>query len=181
MYIPDNNERLPLCRNWGKAWASDHPLRSDKVCMPKLLEPYIGKNPGTTDFENRTKARSLHSVFACPTGVKVKDSDVGWTDGADRAWGYGYRELVARNDYVTYVWNHIYLNVARNSYEIKRPVSGRQASDVVKPQHRCVDLGDAILGLELHVTQARHCAYLPRWSLGSHAGQSEGARLVGLP
>ena len=43
MYIPDNNERLPLCRNWGKAWASDHPLRSDKVCMPKLLEPYIGK------------------------------------------------------------------------------------------------------------------------------------------
>jgi len=133
MYIPDNEERLPLCRNWGKAWASDHPLRSDPVWMPQLLEPYIGKNPGAADPENRGKLRIPHSVFACPVGVKIKDPEVGWTRGADRAWGYGYKELIVRNDYVTYVWNHIYLNVGRNTYEINRPVSGRQASDVVNP------------------------------------------------
>jgi len=132
MYVPDNNERLPLCRNWGKAWASDHPLRKDNVWMPKLLKPYIGKNQGALDSK-KIKSRPTDSVFACPTGIKVKDSDVGWTEGANNAWGYGYKELVARNDYVTYVWNHIYLNVARNSYEINRPVSGRQAGDVVNP------------------------------------------------
>ena len=27
------------------------------------------------------------------------------------------------NDNVTYVWNHIYLNKSRNSYEVRRPVA----------------------------------------------------------
>jgi len=122
MYIPDNDERIPLCRNWGQAWGGDHALRNDQVWMPQLLKPYIGKNTGAADPKNRGKPRMPHSVFACPVGVKTQDPRVGWT-----------QDFMVRNDHVTYVWNHIYLNVARNAYEVKRPVSGRQASDVVNP------------------------------------------------
>ena len=46
MYIPEHDDRIPLSRNWGKAWGGDHALRSDQVWMPQLLEPYIGKTPG---------------------------------------------------------------------------------------------------------------------------------------
>ncbi|MED6326683.1 MAG: prepilin-type N-terminal cleavage/methylation domain-containing protein, partial [Verrucomicrobiota bacterium] len=53
MYIPDYDDRIPLCRNWGKAWGGDHALRSDQVWMPQLLEPYIGKNTGAPDPKNR--------------------------------------------------------------------------------------------------------------------------------
>ena len=37
------------------------------------------------------------------------------------------------NDNVTYVWNHIYLNKSRNSYEVRRPVSGRKSGECVNP------------------------------------------------
>ena len=31
MYSPDHGDRIPLCRNWGKAWGADHALRNDPV------------------------------------------------------------------------------------------------------------------------------------------------------
>ena len=73
MYIPDYDDRIPLCRNWGKAWGGDHALRSDQVWMPQLLEPYIGKNTGAPDPKNRNKSKTPHSVFACPVAMKTRD------------------------------------------------------------------------------------------------------------
>jgi len=35
------------------------------------------------------------------------------------------------NDYVTYLWNHIYLKKDNVTYETSRPVSGRKTSEVV--------------------------------------------------
>ena len=57
MYISEYDDRIPLCRNWGKAWGGDHALRSDPVWMPQLLEPYIGKNTGAPDSKTATKPR----------------------------------------------------------------------------------------------------------------------------
>ncbi len=119
MYIAEYDNRIPLCRNWGRAWGGDHALRGDPVWMPQLLEPYIGKNTGAPDPKQRSKSKQPHSVFACP--VAMKTSDV------------GMRSRFQNNNNVTYVWNHIYLTKSRNSYEVSRPVSGRRAGDCVNP------------------------------------------------
>ena len=76
MYIPDYDDRIPLCRNWGKAWGGDHALRSDQVWMPQLLEPYIGKNTGAPDPKNRNKSKTPQSVFACPVAMKTRDKNM---------------------------------------------------------------------------------------------------------
>ena len=118
MYIPDYDDRIPLCRNWGKAWGGDHALRSDQVWMPQLLEPYIGKNSGAPDPENHNKSKTPQSVFACPVAMKTSTN-----------MSIRFRN----NDNVTYVWNHIYLNKSRSSYEVRRPVSGRKSGECVNP------------------------------------------------
>ena len=104
MYIPDNDERIPLSRNWGKAWGGDHALRNDLVWMPQLLEKYIGKNTGAPDIKNRNEIKTPHSVFACPVAIKTNDKNMS--------------SRFRSNDYVTYVWNHIFFNKNRCSYEI---------------------------------------------------------------
>ena len=119
MYIPDYDDRIPLCRNWGKAWGGDHALRSDQVWRPQLLEPYIGKNTGAPDPKNRNKSKTPHSVFACPVAMKTRDKNMS--------------NRFRNNDNVTYVWNHIYLNKSRSSYEVRRPVSGRKSGECVNP------------------------------------------------
>ena len=77
MYISEYDNRIPLCRNWGRAWGGDHALRNDLVWMPQLLEPYIGKNTGAPDPKQRHKSRTPHSVFACPIAMKdaMKEKD----------------------------------------------------------------------------------------------------------
>jgi len=122
LYVYDADGRLPLCRNWGRAWGRDHALRRDPVWMPELLEPFIGKNTGAPKQGQRREPRLPRSVFACPVGVRTDDSRVAWMG-----------KLFVRNDHVTYVWNHIYLKKVRNMYEVQRPVSGRRASDCVSP------------------------------------------------
>ena len=119
MYIPDYDDRIPLSRNWGKAWGGDHALRGDLVWMPQLLEPYIGKNTGAPDPKSRNETKTPHSVFACPISIKTSDKNMS--------------NRFRSNDYVTYVWNHIYLNKNRSSYEVRRPVSGRKAGDCTNP------------------------------------------------
>ena len=63
MYIPDNDERIPLSRNWGKAWGGDHALRNDLVWMPELLEKYIGKHAGATNIKNRNAINNTSCIF----------------------------------------------------------------------------------------------------------------------
>ena len=123
MYISEYDNRIPLCRNWGRAWGGDHALRNDPVWMPQLLEPYIGKNTGAPDPKQRGKSGLPHSVFACPIAMKdaMREKD---------------KQMLSRfrsNNNVTYVWNHIYLTKSRNSYEVSRPVSGRMAGNCVNP------------------------------------------------
>ena len=87
--------------------------------MPQLLEPYIGKNTGAPDPENRNKSKTPHSVFACPMAMKTSDKNT--------------CNRFRNNDNVTYVWNHIYLNKSRSSYEVRRPVSSRKSGECVNP------------------------------------------------
>ena len=119
LYVLDNDGRLPLCQNWGRAWGRDHALRRDSVWMPQLLEPFIGKNTGAPDPKQPGKSRTPHSVFACPVAMKTQDS--------------GMLSRFRSNNNVTYVWNHIYLTKSRSSYEVSRPVSGRMAGNCVNP------------------------------------------------
>ena len=125
MYGSDYNERFPWCRSWGKAWGDDHKLGNEY--LPKLLEPFIGKNTGT----NRTTTTTTPSTklappssgtYVCPSGIRGKDPAVP-----------GFANMVRDNDYITYVWNHIYLKKDNATYEEKRPVSGRSTTDVVSP------------------------------------------------
>tara|TARA_B100000809_G_scaffold158249_1_gene155547 strand:- start:99 stop:848 length:750 start_codon:yes stop_codon:yes gene_type:complete len=129
MYISEYDNRIPLCRNWGRAWGAIHALRNDNVWMPQLLEPYIGKNTGESDPKHRGKPRMPHSVFACPVAMKIA---IKAKDGKTPL-GTWLPQLVHSNNNVTYVWNHIYLTKNRGSHEVRRPVSGREASDCVNP------------------------------------------------
>ena len=123
LYTSDFDERFPLCRNWGKAWGSDHKLREDNVWMPELLYPYLGTNQNKpTNYSQQIKTPPPRSMFTCPTGIKTKDPAVTLLSN-----------LLRDNDHVTYVWNHIYLKKDNSTYEDKRPVSGRKTADVGSP------------------------------------------------
>jgi prepilin-type N-terminal cleavage/methylation domain-containing protein len=127
MYGTDFNERFPWCRNWGRAWGDTYKV-GDQY-LPALLEPFIGKNAGTNQLAtNRAKATPPRSgTYVCPTGMRAKDRAVP-----------GFKDMLRDNDFVTYVWNHIYLKKRTSdsdpsTYEVTRPVSGRKTSDVVNP------------------------------------------------
>jgi prepilin-type N-terminal cleavage/methylation domain-containing protein/prepilin-type processing-associated H-X9-DG protein len=125
MYGGDYEERYPRSRSWGKAWGDDHKL-GDKY-LYELLEPFIGKNNATNLPAGVTIPRSRRippsaGMYICPIGIK----------GSDPA-ATGFKTLVQDNDYITYVWNHIYLKKDNATYETERPVSGRKTSDVGSP------------------------------------------------
>jgi prepilin-type N-terminal cleavage/methylation domain-containing protein len=114
LYSADYGDRYPLCVNWGKAWGNDHALRSDSKWMPELLEPYIGKLAKPTNTTPAKVQLPTRGVFTCPSGVRFKD----------------LRDRYVANDFVTYVWNHIYLD-KNGSYAVDKPVSGRKTENVV--------------------------------------------------
>jgi prepilin-type N-terminal cleavage/methylation domain-containing protein len=121
MYGSDYNERFPYCRSWGKAWGDDHRLGTEY--LPQLLEPLIGKNSGTNRLAGSTTVTPpTRGTYVCPAGIKAKDPQVG-----------AFQNMLRDNDYITYVWNHIYLKKDNATYEDKRPVSGRKSTDVVNP------------------------------------------------
>jgi prepilin-type N-terminal cleavage/methylation domain-containing protein/prepilin-type processing-associated H-X9-DG protein len=113
MYGSDYKERFPYCKSWGKAWGTDHALGTEY--LDTLLDPYVGKNTGT----NTPGMKPAGSLRACPAGLKANPGDA------------GYQQMIKDNDYVTYVWNHIYLTADGGSYQTARPVSGRRTHDVV--------------------------------------------------
>jgi prepilin-type N-terminal cleavage/methylation domain-containing protein len=124
MYSPDYEERFPWCLNWGRAWGNTYQV--GKEYLPALLEVYIGKNAGTNQIvTNRAKMTPpQRGTYVCPAGIRGKDRNVS-----------GFQTMLRDNDYITYVWNHIYLkkraSVSDPSvYEINKPVSGRKTSDV---------------------------------------------------
>ena len=115
MYGTDAKERFPYCKNWGKAWGEPYSLGTER--LPKLLEPYVGKNTGTNQAVGVAPTLGL---YICPSGVRGKDPVVP-----------AFPVFLKDNDYVTYVWNHIYLTADRSNYELQRPVSGRRTTSVI--------------------------------------------------
>jgi prepilin-type N-terminal cleavage/methylation domain-containing protein/prepilin-type processing-associated H-X9-DG protein len=121
VYAGDYDHKFPLCRSWGKAWGDDH--RIGEKHLPQLLEPILGKNTGT----NTPGVPPASGLFVCPAGVKAKDPAA-----------TGYQTLLKDNDFITYVWNHVYLKKRQSNseswqYETSRPVSGRKTVLVVDP------------------------------------------------
>ena len=122
MYGMENNELFPYCRSWGKAWRDDHRL-GDRY-LPELLEPLVGRNVGSNQ-PSASPSPPASSLYACPSGLVAKDPAVS-----------RYATMLQDNDYVTYVWNHIYLKKRLSDgdpwqYEVKSPVSGRKTARVV--------------------------------------------------
>ncbi len=117
MYGPDYDQRFPLCQSWGRAWGTDHALGAQY--LPQLLEPYIGKNTGT-NLTVGTKPTT--GFYVCPIGIRATDPYVP-----------GYATMLKDNDYLTYVWNHIFLTADRSGYDVQHPVSGRKMTAVVNP------------------------------------------------
>jgi prepilin-type N-terminal cleavage/methylation domain-containing protein/prepilin-type processing-associated H-X9-DG protein len=126
MYGTDAEERFPRCRNWGRAWGDGYRI-GDKW-LPELLEPYLGKNTGTnlpagvTGIPRSKRVPPNAGMYICPNGIRGSDPEVS-----------DFKTLLLDNDYITYVWNHIYLKKDNVTYEMSRPVSGRKTSDVVNP------------------------------------------------
>lgn len=124
MYGMDQGERFPRALNWGRAWGTSFPI-GDKY-LPELLEIYMGKNtatnlpPGVTNPARNPPPGS--GKYICPSGMRASDPQVP-----------GFQTMLRDNDYITYVWNHIYLKKNQGAYETARPVSGRRTSDVVNP------------------------------------------------
>jgi len=129
MYSPDYQNRIPLAKNWGKAWGDGYKLRDDNVWMPQLLYPYIGTNTSKPKTTKRSENRLGPGIFSCPSGLRVKMP-------ANENGSYFTANFFFDNDGVTYVWNHIYLKKRFKAsdpwdYETKKPVSGRNESEVV--------------------------------------------------
>jgi prepilin-type N-terminal cleavage/methylation domain-containing protein/prepilin-type processing-associated H-X9-DG protein len=122
MYGSDFGERFPWCRSWGRAWGDDHRL-GDKY-LGELLEPYMGRNQGTNSMAtNRARATPPTSgSYVCPAGIRSRDRAVP-----------GLQDMFRNNDFITYIWNHIYLKKDNATYEASRPVSGRKTGAVVNP------------------------------------------------
>src|SRR2546425_9922097 len=116
MYGADYSERFPYCRSWGKAWGDDHALGT--AYLPELLQPYMGKNNGSNQ---PITAKPTTSIYVCPSGIQGKDPYVP-----------GFATMLKDNEYLTYVWNHIFL-ATDGSYDVQRPVSGRRTTRVVNP------------------------------------------------
>ena len=155
MYGSDYSERFPYCRSWGKAWGDDHRLGTEY--LPQLLEPLIGKNAGTNRLAGSTsKARPpTYGTYICPAGIKGKDPQAA-----------GFQDLLRDNDYVTYVWNHIYLKRDNVTFEDARPVSGRRTADVASYTR-------AVLFWEMPYWQPNNSAHKDRLNLifaDGHAG-----------
>ncbi len=184
MYGTDYTERFPYCRSWGKAWGDDHRLGTDY--LPQLLEALIGKNTGTnravTNLARTTPPTT--GTYVCPSGIRGKDREVA-----------GFKNMLKDNDYITYVWNHIYLKKDNSTYEDKRPVSGRKTVDVVNPSsavllwempywtpadspHR---LGLNLVFADTHAGfEKRHPKEIDWWRYHSRRGWEDGDR-TGLP
>ncbi len=112
MYGADYDQRFPYCKSWGKAWGNDHALGTNY--LPDLIEPYIGKNIGTNLAAG---AKPTSGTYVCPAGMRASDPFVP-----------GFATMLKDNDYITYVWNHIYLTADRSAYDVQHPVSGRKTS-----------------------------------------------------
>jgi len=133
LYAQDFRNRIPLARNWGKQWGSDHALRPDNVWLPELLAPYIGTNTSKPRKEETSVRlyQSRQGIYTCPVAIRTK-----LKAGAP---GAGFTEdKFFNNDGVTYVWNHIYLTKRTKpsdavSYEVNKPVSGRSDTQVMNP------------------------------------------------
>jgi prepilin-type N-terminal cleavage/methylation domain-containing protein len=122
LYSGDFNERLPLVQNWGRAWGTDHALRTDSKWLPDVLEKYLARNSNKpSNYTAKVTSIPKPGIFTCPSGIKAKDASITTLNN-----------LLRDNDHVTYIWNHIYLTKA-GDYETKRPVSGRKDSDVASP------------------------------------------------
>ncbi len=124
LYTQDYRDRIPLCKNWGKAWGDSYALRTDEMRMPQLLQPYLRNRTNSTARAGTaapTNALGRH-IFSCPVGSKPKDPTRTFLP-----------QFYADNENVTYVWNHIYLNEARSTYEMAKPVSGRPDTQVMNP------------------------------------------------
>jgi len=119
LYAADNREVFPYCKSWGKAWGLDHALGTEY--LDTLLNLYLGKNTGTNNLTTTpgSKPTPNPNIRACPAGLQANRNDS------------TYQNLIKENDYVTYVWNHIYLRKDNATYEVNRPVSGRKTGDVV--------------------------------------------------
>jgi prepilin-type N-terminal cleavage/methylation domain-containing protein len=120
MYGTDSKELFPYCKNWGRAWGDSFVLGTQH--LPQLIESYVGKNTGTNQAAG---AKPTSGIYVCAAGLRGKDPLVP-----------GYQLWLKDNDYITYVWNHIYLKKRISdsdawNYEVTKPVSGRRTTDVV--------------------------------------------------
>jgi prepilin-type N-terminal cleavage/methylation domain-containing protein len=68
MYATDFRERFPYCKSWGSAWGNHYAL-GDKY-LPELLEPLLGKNPGSNQPLDTVPASS---IYTCPSGFGGSD------------------------------------------------------------------------------------------------------------
>jgi len=116
LYSEDYKERFPYCKSWGKAWGTDHALGTEY--LDTLLDAYVGKNTGTN---GPPRSKPVNSLRACPSALRMNPGDA------------GYQQWLVDNDYVTYIWNHIYLKTDDVTYETGHPVSGRNTGDVGNP------------------------------------------------
>jgi prepilin-type N-terminal cleavage/methylation domain-containing protein len=128
LYANDYNDRIPLCKNWGHAWANDVAFRTDNKWMPELLEPYLIRNPNKpTNYSGKNVTAPKASVFTCPTGSKVRDPSQPSFTAA----------FLLSNDHVNYAWMHVYWK-KEQTHELKKPVSGRPMANVTNPSRAVV-------------------------------------------
>jgi len=113
MYASDYRERFPYCRSFGRAWGDRQALGDEY--LPQLLKPLLGNPPGSNQASGAPPAGG---VYGCPSGLCGFDPHL------------NYDHWLRGNDYVTYVWNHMYMTADGLAREVTRPISGRRTEQV---------------------------------------------------
>jgi prepilin-type N-terminal cleavage/methylation domain-containing protein len=149
MYCLDNQERLPMITQFGKAWvvqgessliSSNPPDYPDHLrplaYLPDMLFPYLGTNKCATDTltpAQMANYRPTPGLYTCPSAITIQapTSDLSDVD-------YGDEKFYADNDGVSYVWMAIYYNININdgwegNDDFGHPVSGRKSSQIASP------------------------------------------------
>jgi len=155
-YCIDNQDRLPMITQFGKAWVvlgpegsliasnpPDYPFGLRPIAyLADLLFPYVGTNKNATDTLNTTQFanyRPLPGIFTCPSAINIQAPA---TDGSDIY--YGDDDFYAYNDGVSYVWMVVYFNRDINdgwtgNDDFGHPGSGRKSTQIASPS-TAVDL-----------------------------------------
>jgi prepilin-type N-terminal cleavage/methylation domain-containing protein len=164
LYSNDYRDKFAWMNNFGRAWGDGRSFTPNGnpalMYLPDMFRPYVGTNTSSSQGYSLTQFHPSKSLFACPSGIKIKTPP----GGLDYAFDANFYK---DNDGVSYVWMHMFSDPKNYGTDItSHPISGRSTTDVKSP-------ATAVLVWEIPYHDAR---YMPH-NLGMNVVHADGSAL----